>query len=159
MYSLNLDSSYQYRLLTEVYADGAADKPYPMGCIVDTGCVNTLIDDVALGHVKYTDLGFSQAIRIAGKSVSGRALVLARVDFGGLKADRVLVFAAPLVGTPVANRMLLGLSTLNNWDYKVKRAADVIEFTEAHDLPVGAGTKNRYTNYFDESGKYVLLGE
>jgi hypothetical protein len=114
---------------------------------------------VALGHVKYTDLGFSQAIRIAGKSVSGRAVVLAQVDFGGLKADRVLVFAAPLVGTPVANRMLLGLSTLNNWDYKVKRAADVIAFTEALDLPVSAGTKNKYTNYFDENGKYVLLGE
>jgi len=55
--------------------------------------------------------------------------------------------------------MLLGLNTLNNWNYKVKRTDNVIEFSESPTLPIGASSKNRYTNYFDKNGNYVLVEE
>jgi len=158
MYTLRLDSSYKHRLLTEVYSSGSAGKPYLMDCIIDTGCVNTLVDESQLVHLKFTDLNFYQAIKIASKSISGKAVILEQVDFGGLKVNNILVFAAPLVGTPVVNRMLLGLSTLNNWYYNVKKPINVIEFEESQILPLGAGIKNKYTNYFDTHGKYVLIG-
>jgi hypothetical protein len=159
MYALSLDKSYQQRLFTELYASNKEDKPYPIGCIVDTGCANTLIDDNVLRYVDFLDLGFTQAVRIAGASVLGKAIVLNLVDFGGLKAEKVLVFAAPLIGTPVTNRMLLGLNIMNNWNYEVKRSENVIEFSEALLLPIGANTENKYTNYFDTNGNYVLIDQ
>ncbi|MCL2821060.1 MAG: hypothetical protein FWD38_09610, partial [Oscillospiraceae bacterium] len=67
------------------------------------------------------------------------------------------VFAAPLSGTPVKKRMLLGLNTLNNWNYEVKRTDNVIEFTESLILPTGASSTSKYTNYFDKHGNYVLI--
>ena len=73
--------------------------------------------------------------------------------------DKMLVFAAPLTGTPVLNRMLLGLNTLNNWNYEVKRTENVIIFSESSSLPIGANSKNKYVNYFDKNGNYVLLDE
>ena len=109
-------------------------------------------------HLQFIDLTFYQAIKIAGKSISGKAVVLEQMVFGGLKVDKMLVFAAPLVGTPVVNHMLLGLSTLNNWHYNIKKPVNVIEFEESQNLPLGANVKNKYTNYFDTHGKYVLVG-
>jgi len=157
MYTLDLDSSYKHRLLAEIHVAGKYDKPYCIDCIIDTGCINTLIDETVLRNTKHTELGFSRTTHLAGKSFSANAVVLLQVDFGGLKADKVIVFAAPLVGTPVYGRMLLGLNTMNNWIYTVKRTSHVIEFSESQSLPMGAKAKNRYTNYFDLHGKYVLV--
>jgi len=135
-------------------ADG---NMYPFDCIVDTGCVNTLIDEEILAVADYFDIGFSQPIKIAGTSTVSKAVVLKKVDFGGLVIDNMLVFVAPLIETPVFNRMLLGLNTLNNWNYNVKRTENVIEFSESNILPVGANLKNKYINYFDKIGNYVLF--
>jgi len=52
---------------------------------------------------------------------------------------------------------LLGLNTLNNWNYNVKRTDNLIEFSESLTFPTGSCSKNRYTNYFDKNGKYVLV--
>ncbi|MDR2571313.1 MAG: hypothetical protein LBD23_13640 [Oscillospiraceae bacterium] len=159
MRSLHLNSLYQARLFIDVYISGTDGSKYPFDCIVDTGCVNTLVDEKILEVADHIDLGFTQPIKIAGMSTISKATVLKQVDFGGLLIDKMLVFVAPLTGTPVLNRMLLGLNTLNNWNYKVKRADNVIEFSESLILPVGANSKNKYTNYFDKYGNYVLVEE
>jgi len=157
MRSLALNSLYQARLFTEVHIKGIDDKSYLFFCIVDTGCVNTLVDEKFLEVADYIDLSFTQPIKIAGMSTVSRAVVLKQVDFGGFIIDKLLVFVAPLNGTPVRNRMLLGLNTLNNWNYEVKRTDNVIDFSESQTLPTGANSKNRYLNYFDKYGKYVLI--
>ena len=159
MRSLALNSLYQARLFTEVYVKGIDGKSYPFVCIFDTGCVNTLVDVKMLEVADYIDLGFTQPIKIAGMSTVSRAVVLKQVDFGGFIIDKMLVFVAPLTGTPVLNRMLLGLNTLNNWNYEVKRTENVIVFSESQTLPVGANPKNKYVNYFDKNGNYVLFEE
>ena len=102
---------------------------------------------------------FSQPIKIAGMSTVSKAVVLKKVDFGGFVIDKMLVFVAPLTGTPVQSRMLLGLNTLNNWNYEIKRTENVIEFSESLTLPTGANPKNKYVNYFDKNGNYVLIDE
>ena len=159
MRTLPLNNSYQARLFIEVQISGDDGNLYPFFCIVDTGCVNTLVDEKILEIVDYVDLGFSQPIKIAGKSTTSKAIILKQVNFNGLIIDNMIVFAAPLTGTPVVGRMLLGLNTLNNWNYTVKRTENIIEFTETINLPVGATSKNRYTNYFDKNGNYVLVEE
>jgi len=55
--------------------------------------------------------------------------------------------------------MLLGLNTLNNWNYEVRRTENVINFSESQTIPIGANSKTRYLNYFDKYGKYVLVEE
>ena len=159
MRSLPLNSLYQARLFTEVYISGVDGIAYPFFCIVDTGCVNTLIDEKILEVADYIDLEFTQPIKIAGMSTVSKAIVLKQVDFGGFIIDKMLVFVAPLTGTPVQNRMLLGLNTLNNWNYEVKRTENVIDFSESLTLPTGANPKNKYVNYFDKNGNYVLIDE
>jgi len=157
MRTLSLNSLFQSRLFIDVSIVGLDGNSYQFDCIVDTGCVNTLIDEEIIEVLDYADLNFSQPIRIAGIAVSSRAIVLKQVDFAGLKIDNMLVFAAPLSATPVKKRMLLGLNTLNNWNYKVKRTENVIEFSESQTLPAGANSKNRYINYFNKTGNYVLI--
>ena len=157
MRSLPLNSLHQARLFVDVYIAGTDGNSYPFDCIVDTGCVNTLIDESIIEVLDYIDLSFSQPIKIAGIAVSSKAIVLKQVDFGGFIINKMLVFAAPLSGTPVKKRMLLGLNTLNNWNYEVKRTDNVIEFTESLILPTGASSTSKYTNYFDKHGNYVLI--
>jgi len=157
MRTLPLNDLFQARLFTEIHIKGTDDKQYPFVCIIDTGCVNTLIDEEIIEVLDYVDLGFTQPIKIAGKSTVSKAVVLKQVDFGGLKIDNMLVFAAPLTGTPVKKRMLLGLNTLNNWNYEVRRTDNVFVFSESTTLPVGANIKNKYINYFDKNGNYVLI--
>jgi len=159
MRTLPLNSSYLARLFIEVQINGVDGNLYPFFCIVDTGCVNTLVDEKILEIIDYVDLGFSQPIKIAGKSTVSRAVILKQVNFGGHNIDNMIVFAAPLTGTPVVGRMLLGLNTLNNWNYTVKRTENIIEFIETLNLPVGANQKNKYANYFDKNGNYVLIEE
>jgi hypothetical protein len=88
-----------------------------------------------------------------------KAIVLQQINFGGLKASNILTFAAPLTETPVANRILLGLNTLNYWDYEINRSENLIQFSESAILPLGANIKNKYTSYFDIKGNYVLMGQ
>jgi len=159
MRSLTLNSLYQARLFIDVYINGTDGNKYPFDCIIDTGCVNTLIDEKILEIADHIDLGFSQPIKIAGISTVSRAIILKQVDFAGLIIDKMLVFVAPLTGTPVLNRMLLGLNTLNNWNYEVKRTDNVIIISEAPTIPVGANSRNKYVNYFDKYGNYVLMDE
>jgi len=159
MRTLPLNSSYQARLFIEVQISGVDGNSYPFFCIVDTGCVNTLVDEKILEITDYIDLNFSQPIKIAGKSTVSKAVVLKHVNFGGLNIDNMIVFAAPLIGTPVVGRMLLGLNTLNNWNYEVKRTDNLIEFSESNYFPTGTNQKNKYTNYFDKNGDYVLIDE
>jgi len=159
MCSLPISNLYQARLFVEVYISGTDKNTYPFDCIIDTGCVNTLVDDTILEVADYIDLSFTQPIKIAGMTTVSRAAVLKQVNFGGFIIDKMLVFAAPLTGTPVLNRMLLGLNTLNNWNYEVKRTENVIIFSESSSLPIGANSKNKYINYFDKNGNYVLLEE
>jgi len=159
MRSLALNQYYLARLFVEVNIKGTDGNNFPFACIVDTGCVNTLLDEDILEVLDFVDLGFSQPIKIAGKSTVSRAIILNNVDFGGLIIDNMLVFAAPLSGTPAVNRMLLGLNTLNNWNYTVKRTDNIIEFSETIKLPAGANPKHKYTNYFDKNGDYVLIDE
>ena len=125
--------------------------------LIHTGCVNALIDEKILEVADHIDLDFTQPIKIAGMSTVSKAVVLKHVDFGGFIIDKMLVFVAPLTGTPVLNRMLLGLNTLNNWNYEVKRTENVIAFSESPALPIGANSKNKYVNYFDKNGNYVLV--
>jgi len=157
MRTLTLNEYYQARLFVEVQITGAKGNQFPFVCIVDTGCVNTLVDEDLLEVIDYIDLGFTQPIKIAGKSTVSRATILKQVDFGGLKINNMLVFSAPLSGTPAVNRMLLGLNTLNNWNYEIKRSENIIEFSESTTLPLGTSSKNSYTNYFDKYGNYVLV--
>jgi len=146
-------------LFIDVYIIGIDGNLYPFDCIVDTGCVNTLIDEDIIEVLDYVDLKFTQPIRIAGLSTISRAIILKQVDFTGFKIDKMLVFAAPLSGTPVRKRMLLGLNTLNNWNYEVKRTDNVIIISEAPTIPAGANSRNKYVNYFDKYGNYVLMDE
>ena len=159
MRTLPLNSSYQARLFIEVQINGDDGNLYPFFCIVDTGCVNTLVDEKILEIIDYIDLGFSQPIKIAGKSTISKAIVLKYVVFGGLVINNMIVFAAPLTGMPVVGRMLLGLNTLNNWNYTVKRTDNIIEFSEVINFPIGANQKHKYSNYFDKHGNYVLIDE
>jgi len=157
MRTLPLNDVYQARLFVDVHIRGTDGNLYPFDCIIDTGCVNTLVDEKVLAFTDYIDLGFTQPIKIAGKSTVSRAVILKQVDFAGFKVDNMFVFAAHLFGTPVLNRMLLGLNTLNNWNYKIKRTDNIIEFSESLTFPKGSSSKNRYTNYFDKNGNYVLI--
>jgi len=159
MRTLPLSTLYQARLFVDVYITSADKNAYPFDCIVDTGCVNTLIDDKILEVADYIDLSFTQPIKIAGKSTISNAVILKEVNFGGFIIYNMLVFVAPLAGTPVLNCMLLGLNTLNNWNYEIKRVENVINFSESPSLPVGASSKNKYANYFDKNGNYILVGE
>ena len=113
MRSLTLNSAYQSRLFVDIYINGTDGNSYPFDCIVDTGCVNTLVDEEILEVANYIDLGFTQPIKIAGKSTVSRAVALIQVVFSDLTINNMIVFAAPLTGTPVVNRMLLGLNTKN----------------------------------------------
>ena len=94
MRSLPLSKLYQARLFVDVYISGIDGCKYPFDCIVDTGCVNTLVDEKILEVADYIDLGFTQPIKIAGMSTVSRAVVLKQVDFGGFVIDRLLVFVA-----------------------------------------------------------------
>ena len=157
MRTLPLNSLFQARLFADVYISGTDGNSYPFDCIIDTGCINTLVDEKILEVADYIDLGFTQQIKIASKSTISKAVVLKQVDFGGFVVDKMLVFAAQLSETPVINRMLLGLNTLNNWNYEVKRVENTFNFLESPILPIGANTKNKYVNYFDKNGNYVLI--
>jgi len=159
MRTLPLNSLFQARLFADVYISGSDGKSYPFDCIIDTGCVNTLVDEKILEIADYIDLGFTQPIKIAGKSTVSKAIVLRKVNFGGLIIDKMLVFAAQLSGTPVVSRMLLGLNTLNNWNYEVKRVDSVFNFSETPTPPVGSNKRNKYINYFDKHGNYVLIDD
>ena len=92
MRSLALNSLYQARLFIDVYISGIDGNKYPFNCIVDTGCVNTLIDEKILEVADHIDLDFSQPIKITGMSTVSKAVVLKHVDFGGFIIDKMLVF-------------------------------------------------------------------
>jgi hypothetical protein len=88
MRSIPLNSLYQARLFVDVYIKGVDGSKYPFDCIVDTGCVNTLVDAKILEVADYIDLGFTQPIKIAGMSTVSRAVVLKQVDFGSFVIDQ-----------------------------------------------------------------------
>ena len=157
MRSIPLNNLYQARLFIDVYISGVDGSKYSFDCILDTGCVNTLVDDKILEVADHIDLGFTQPIKIAGMSTVSKAVVLKQVVFGGFVINKMLVFVAPLTGTPVLNRMLLGLNTLNNWNYEVRRTDNVINFSESQAIPIGANATSKYLNYFDKNGNYILF--
>jgi len=80
MRTLPLNSLFQARLFVDVSIVGLDENPYQFDCIVDTGCVNTLIDEEVIEVLNYIDLKFSQPIKIAGIAVSSRAIIIERCE-------------------------------------------------------------------------------
>ena len=88
--------------------------------IVDTGCMNTLID-TKIASSYGEKLPEKWSCNIGGRQVLTQAYYLDTLRFNTLSIKDILVFAADFTETEWKNGMLLGLNIMNNWNYTINK--------------------------------------
>lgn len=150
------DITYRTRIGCKFYVANKAEV-FTVETIVDSGCANTLLPLKFAKKSEGIALPLKKKISIAGNSGEAQAYIIPKIEFGGHEFTQVFVFAANY-RNELSERMLLGLNVLNNLRYTVDRTAGQFEFVEniSDSLP---SKKFPYRNYFDDFGKYVMLGD
>ena len=126
----------------------------PVPIIVDTGCMNTLIDlEIADNYgEKYPE---KWACNIGGQQILTQAYRLGELRINTVTVNNVLVFAADFSNTEWKRGILLGLNVLNNWCYTIsKNKSEMIISEDIYDkIP---DKQYAYMHWF-KNEKYVNI--
>jgi hypothetical protein len=121
--------------------------------LIDTGAFNTMIDLALISNFG-TVLPSGMDISIGGNAGHARFCIIDNLTIGGLTMTRVFALAYPFEGW-LMGHIILGANILNNWDFKISRTDDMMQFCERlpPDVPY---KKHPYLNYF-KGGGYVNI--
>ena len=121
-YILPLNKKFPHRIACYVYFK----KGEETACIVDTGCMNTLVPlSVAKKHGK--PLNKTHTIAVGGRLYHAQAHSFDNVRLGGLTIPRMVAFCADYEGV-LTNSVLLGLNILNSLHYAISRNLHSLSF-------------------------------
>jgi hypothetical protein len=119
---------------------------FPTQCIIDTGCINTLVP-LEYAVLCGTRLNLESNIIVGGNEYKAQAYSFSDVKFGELKIKRMIGFAAAYKGD-LKNRILIGTNFLSNLKITLRKSANEVIVEEELYPPVKDKTYP-YVFYFD----------
>ena len=121
LYTLPLNKKFPHRVACDVYFGKDRER-----CIVDTGCMNTLIPlSVAKDYGR--PLNKKYTVAVGGRVYHAVAYVFDNFRLDGFLIPRLVAFCADFEGT-LKNNVLLGLNVLNSLEYAISRNRHSLSF-------------------------------
>jgi|GEM_PF-1552846 len=123
--------------------------PLPVRCIVDTGCINTLIPE-RIAKQCGTKQNLHAPVVVGGREYKTTAYSLDDVSFGGLVIKKMICFAASYEGD-LKNCLLLGANFLANLVVTLRKNENRID-VEEDVFHLVRGREYPYTFFFNKPG-------
>jgi hypothetical protein len=119
-----------------------------ISCIVDTGCINTLVP-LIIAKKYGIPTNIRQGATISKKSYETRAYIFSNVLFGNMKVRKMIGFCADYEGE-LKETVLIGSNFLANIEYTISRNKNKITFIEDVYMPVRS-KEYPYLLFFDNN--------
>ena len=120
-YTLPLNKKFPNRIACDIYF--GTDK---RNCIVDTGCMNTLIP-LYLAQKYGRRLNKIHTVVVGGGVYEAVAYSFDNIILGGYRIPKLVAFCADYKGS-LTTSVLLGLNLLNNLEYAISRNKHSLSF-------------------------------
>ena len=121
LYTLPLNREYTHRIACHIHF-----KTQEVQCIVDTGCMNTLVP-LQFAQKYGNKLNKSYTVVVGGKIYSSVAYSFDSVTLAGYHIPKLLAFCANYTGA-LRRSVLLGLNVMNNLKYTISRNQNTLDF-------------------------------
>ena len=119
----------------------------PAKCIIDTGCINTLIPE-HIAKICGTKQNLQTSVIVGGRGYITTAYSLDDVNFGGLSIKKMICFAAAYEGD-LENCLLLGTNFLANLVVTLRKNENRLD-VEEDIFHLVKGREYPYTFFFNK---------
>ena len=126
--------------------------------LIDTGAFNSMIDLSILNDKRVLAelTGTTHIVSVGGYSGIARGCIIYKMKMGDMEIRNVFAMAYPF-NTWLADHIILGANTLNNWKFTISRKENLMTVIE--DIPDCVLNKSEPYKSYCDSNKYIAVQE